>query len=325
MHPFTSDATASVAHIGEVALIDKISAWLGSISPSAPQGIGDDCAVLEPITSGRQILTVDSVSYGQHFDASVSPEAAGAKLIKRNLSDIAAMGGVPGPAVLALLSSSDLSVLWLEKFFTGIRQSCERYGVSLVGGDISSLAASNFSAVLTLTGAAQSPKLRNTAKPGDHIYVTGTLGGSILGKHYTFEPRLAEGQWLAQRPTCSALMDLTDGLAKDLKALIPANAHAALTVSEIPIASAAQTLSKQSGRSAMEHACCDGEDYELLFTLDADENLKTFEADWAKHFPDVELSCIGHIQPAAPIGRLIDAETNTALPWTHGFEHLRSS
>ncbi|CAA6678307.1 MULTISPECIES: thiamine-phosphate kinase [unclassified Lentimonas] len=324
MHPFTSDPTGSVAHIGEVVLIDKISTWLGSVSPSAPHGIGDDCAVLEPIASGRQILTVDSVSYGQHFDASVSPEEAGAKLIKRNLSDIAAMGGVPGPAVLALLCSSDLSIVWLEQFFAGIRQTCERYGVSLVGGDISSLAASNFSAVLTLTGTAQTPKLRSTAIPDDHIYVTGTLGGSILGKHYTFEPRLDEGRWLAQRMHCSAQMDLTDGLAKDLKALLPVNSHAALDLDKIPIALAAKALSKQSGRSAMEHACCDGEDYELLFTMNPQVDRHSFETDWAKQFPETELTHIGVIRPSSSMGSLIDSQTNTALPWTHGFEHLKS-
>ena len=312
MHPFTSDPTASVAHLGEVALIDDISKWLGPVSPSAPHGIGDDCAVLEPIASGRQILTVDSVSYGQHFDATVSPEDAGAKLIKRNLSDIAAMGGVPGPAVLALLSSSDLSMSWLEKFFVGIRQTCERYGVSLVGGDISSLAVSNFSAVLTLTGQAQSPKLRSTAKSGDHIYVTGTLGGSILGKHYTFEPRLAEGQWLAQTMHCNAQMDLTDGLAKDLKALLPVDSHAALDLDAIPIAPAAQSLAEQTGRPALEHACCDGEDYELLFTINTQVNRHAFETQWAEQFPQTELHHIGYIRPSSAMGSLIDMQTNTA-------------
>ena len=324
MHPFTSDSPASVGHLGEVALIDQISQWLGSVSPAAPHGIGDDCAVLQPIHSGRQLLTVDSVSYGQHFDAKVSPEDAGAKLIKRNLSDIAAMGGAPGPAVLALLCSSDLSVQWLERFFVGIRQTCERYGVALVGGDISSLVKSNFSAVLTLTGVAESPTLRSTAQVDDRIYVTGTLGGSILGKHYSFEPRLAEGQWLAKNTHCSAQMDLTDGLAKDLKALVPADAHAALHLRKIPIAPAAQSLAKQSGRPPLEHACCDGEDYELLFTIDAQDDQFAFESLWHQQFPQTELHYIGQIRPSAAMGALIDMQTNSALPWAHGFEHLKS-
>lgn len=324
MLPFTKDASASVAHLGEVALIERIRQWLGSASPAAPHGMGDDCAVLNPIAAGRQIITVDSVSYGQHFEASVSPEDAGAKLIKRNLSDIAAMGGVPGPAVLALLSSSDLSVQWLQRFFTGIRQTCERYGVTLVGGDISSLAHSNFSAVLTLTGSAQSPALRSTAGDGDQIYVTGTLGGSILGKHIHFEPRLSEGQWLAQTQQCSALMDLTDGLAKDLQTLVPADAHAALDLPNIPIASAARSLATESGRPPLAHACCDGEDYELLFTLDAHADSLAFERQWQQQFPQTPLHCIGQIRLGATMGTLIDAHTHSALPWTQGYEHLQS-
>jgi thiamine-monophosphate kinase len=325
MEPFTSNPADSVSHLGEVTLIEQIGVWLGPISPAAPHGIGDDCAVLETVKTGSQILTVDSVSYGQHFDASVSPEDAGAKLIKRNLSDIAAMGGTPGPAVLALLCGPDLSTRWLERFFNGIRTCCEAYEIHLVGGDISSLTNGNFSAVLTLTGQVQHPKLRSTAKCGDHIYVTGTLGGSILGKHYQFEPRLSEGQWLSQSMHCSAQMDLTDGLAKDLKALLPAKSHAALDLDQIPIATAAHTLSKTSGRSALEHACCDGEDYELLFTLDVQVNRHAFETQWAEKFPQTELHQIGNIRPSSSAGQLMDAQTNTALPWTHGFEHLRPS
>lgn len=325
MEPFTLNADDSVSHLGEVALIKQISVWLGPVSPAAPHGIGDDCAVLAAVSQGQQILTVDSVSYGQHFDSSVSPEDAGAKLVKRNLSDIAAMGGTPGPAVLALLCGPDLATQWLEGFFRGIRQCCEHYNVSLVGGDISSLAHGNFSAVLTLTGQTDRPKLRSTAKSGDHIYVTGTLGGSILGKHFQFQPRLAEGQWLSSQLYCHAMMDLTDGLTKDLKSLLPAHAHAALDLEALPIAEAAHTLAKTSGRSALEHACCDGEDYELIFTLDTQVNRHAFETQWSEQFPETELHCIGVIRPSSSAGQLIDAKTNTALPWSHGFEHLRGS
>jgi len=323
MIPFTQKLADSVAHLGEVELIEQIRQWLGSVSPASPHGIGDDCAVLSTINSGQQILTVDSLSYGQHFDADLPPEAAGAKLIKRNLSDIAAMGGTPGPAVLALLCGPDVCAQWLERFFKGIRQCCEHYKVSLVGGDISNLTPGNFSAVLTLTGEALSPKLRSTANCGDHIYVTGRLGGSILGKHYQFQPRLAEGIWLAQNPDCNAQMDLTDGLVKDLKSLLPPATHAALDLDALPIAAAAHTLAKTSGCSALQHACCDGEDYELVVTLDLQANHRVFETQWSAQFPETELHRIGCILQSAAAGQLIDSATNTALPWSHGFEHLR--
>ena len=325
MVPFTHNFADSVSQLGEVALIQHIGKWLGPVSPASPHGIGDDCAVLEPINSGQQILTVDSISYGQHFDASVSPEDAGAKLVKRNLSDIAAMGGTPGPAVLALLCGPDVCTHWLERFFFGIRQCCEHYKISLVGGDISSLAQGNFSAVLTLTGQALNPQLRSTAKCGDYIYVTGTLGGSILGKHYQFLPRLIEGQWLAQHPNCSAQMDLSDGLAKDLKSLLPPATHAALDLSALPIAPAAHTLAETSGWSALQHACCDGEDYELGFALDMQANRHAFETQWSAQFPNTELQQIGSIRESSSDGQLIDSATNTALPWSHGFEHLSGS
>jgi thiamine-monophosphate kinase len=312
-----------IATLGEVALIKKISAWLGPVNPPAPAGIGDDCAVLEAPSRGKQIITTDSVSHGQHFDDTVSAEDAGAKLIKRNLSDIAAMGGTPGAAVLALLCGPDVSTKWLESFFRGVRVQCERHQVNLVGGDVSSLPAGNFSAVLTLMGSAETPKLRHDAQLGDYIYITGSLGGSILGKHFAFEPRLAEGRWLAARPSCHAMMDVTDGLAKDLQSILHSDYSAVLDRDAIPISMAAEKCAQSSGRNALRHAFCDGEDYELLFTIDTGEDLKSFEADWAKEFPQLQLSCIGSVQEASPDGPFIDVETNTALPWTHGFEHLR--
>ena len=120
-------------------------------------------------------------------------------------------------------------------------------------------------------------------------------------------------------------MDLTDGLAKDLKSLLPPATHAALDLSALPIASAAHTLAKTSGWSALQHACCDGEDYELVFTLDSLANCHAFETQWSAQFPNTELQQIGSIRDSSSDGQLIDSATNTALPWSHGFEHLRSS
>ena len=314
-----------IDHLGEIALIEQIDAWLGPVNPPRPAGIGDDCAVLEPPRGIKQLITTDVISYAQHFDDKVSAANAGAKLIKRNLSDIAAMGGTPGPAVLALLCGPDVSIHWLADFFKGVRHACQQNKVQLVGGDVSGLPPGQFSAVLTLTGSVASPKLRHSAQLGDHIFVTGSLGGSILHKHWAFTPRLAEGQWLAAHPDCHAMMDLSDGLAKDLQAILPPEASAALDLTAVPIAAAAQTCAQNSGRSALEHAFCDGEDYELLFTLDAAADPITFAAAWAQQFPSIALSCIGRIQTGSAHGRLIDAASNTALPWTHGFEHLTAT
>lgn len=320
---FSKTVGAQIGAIGETKLIEHIQDWLNGVTPAAPEGIGDDCAVITPTTQ-QQIITTDALTFGQHFDASVSAEQAGAKLINRNLSDIAAMGGTPDHAVLALLCGADTSIEWLEAFFSGIRNTCANYRLQIVGGDVSSLPKGHFSAVLTLVGSIQNTKLRSGASIGDHLYVTGTLGGSILNKHYDFTPRLAEGQWLAQQASCTALMDLTDGLAKDLQSLLPKQSTAALSLEAIPLSTDAQVVAKKSGEDPLKHAFCDGEDYELLFAIKQDTSMTAFEASWAHSFPELKLSRIGKIIDSSDTaGSYIDATTKEALPWTQGFEHLK--
>ena len=320
---FTKNADKSIRGLGEVALIAQIRHWLGAVSPNSPQGMGDDCAVVDRPGGLKQILTTDSLSYGQHFDDSISARDAGAKLIKRNLSDIAAMGGRPGEALLNLLFGSDLRTDWLAAFFEGIYHTCQEYELPIVGGDISTLPNGQFTAVLCLTGYLENPPLlRKGAQAGDALYVTNTLGGSLLKKHYGFAPRLSEGQWLAQSRACSALMDITDGLAKDLVELIPDECAAYLELGKIPLSDAAHQCAKASGRSAMEHAFCDGEDYELLLAVKKDTQLEVFEREWRKKFPSTPLNQIGELRKSESKVPYIDAKTQEALPWIKGFEHL---
>ena len=320
---FTKNADESIRGLGEVALIAQIRQWLGAVSPNSPQGMGDDCAVVDRPKGLKQILTTDSLSYGQHFDDSISAHDAGAKLIKRNLSDIAAMGGRPGEALLNLLCSSDLRTDWLAAFFEGICHACQEYELPIVGGDISTLPDGQFTAVLSLTGyLVKPPLLRKGAQTGDALYVTGTLGGSLLKKHHDFEPRLTEGQWLAQSQAVSSLMDITDGLAKDLGELIPDECAAYLELDKIPLSDAAHQCAKASGRSAMEHAFCDGEDYELLMAVKKDSQLEVFERQWLQNFPSTPLSQIGQLRKSESKAPYIDSKTQEALPWIKGFEHL---
>ena len=320
---FTPNPAESIHSLGEVKLITAIGEWLGPVSPPSPNGMGDDCAVIDTSGFTHQLLTTDSVSFRHHFDHTVSPQSAGAKLIKRNLSDIAAMGGHPGPALLNLLCAPDLSVDWLKNFIQGIRETCEAYKVTIVGGDISSLPSGQFTATLSQTGHIhRDPILRSGAKQGDTIYVTGTLGGSIYQKHYNFEPRLAEGHWLAKSGACSAMIDITDGIAKDLKSLIPAQCAAHLELPKLPLSPDAHRRAEESGRTALEHAFCDGEDYELLFTTKGSTELSGFEADWHKQFPTTPLTKIGSIEARQSKALYLDAATKETLPWIKGFEHL---
>jgi len=309
MHPFTKHFADSVSAWGEEKLIAAIRRWLGSASPRSPFGIGDDCAVL-PAARGRQLLTVDPVIYGRHFDDTVPPRAVGAKLLKRNLSDLAAMGGRPAAAVLALTLDARVSRKWLEQFYRGLADCARRYRVPIVGGDVAQ-ADGIVAASLTLLGRPAGPRIvtRTGARIGDWIFVTGVLGGSRRSRHhYQFTPRLNEGAWLAGQPGVCAMMDVSDGLAKDLHSLTPRGAVPALDSAALP---------RRAG-STVAAALSEGEDYELVFTLTARAARVEFERSWRRAFPRTRLTCIG---------RLVRAGTQPAgtlkLDDYRGYEHLR--
>lgn len=327
MTPFTSNRAQSVAAHGERKLITGIRQWLGRASPAAPFGIGDDCAVIPP-TKHHQLVTTDPVIWGQHFDATVSPRAAGEKLLKRNLSDIAAMGGSPVAAVVSLALAPNTSVRWLREFYLGLASSALKHRVKIVGGDITQGPTGFFGAFLTLHGESAGRLARHSlgeggrvvtrsgARAGDSIYVTGFLGGSLLGHHHTFTPRLAEGAWLAGRSEVRAMMDVSDGLAKDLDSLTPDGLVPALDALAIPVSPAARRRSRTTGKTPLAHALGDGEDYELLIVVRTRTN--KFERDWRTRFPKLKLSRLGRFvrKNQLPAGALRLADY-------HGYEHLR--
>lgn len=319
MSPFTPAPAASVAALGERRLIGEIRRWLGDASPRAPFGIGDDCAVV-PSRGRTMLITTDPVIHGKHFDDSVPARAVGAKLLKRNLSDIAAMGGRPVAAVLSLALAPETSTAWLRQFYQGIATEARRFRVRIVGGDITQGPAGFFGAFLTLHGEAGGPRLatRTGARAGDFLYVTGRLGGSLLGHHHRFTPRLAEGAWLARRPELRAMMDLSDGLAKDLGSLTTAGLAPALDAAAIPVSAAARTLARRSGRSALAHALGDGEDYELLIVVRGDASTARLERAWAARFPRLRLTRLGRFVRAGAV-----PATALELSGHHGYEHLR--
>jgi len=317
MSPFTEQSFDSVASLGEEKLIAAIRRWLGPASPQAPHGIGDDCAVLPP-SPRQQAITVDPVIYGRHFDDQVPPRDVGAKLLKRNLSDLAAMGAHPTAAVIALTLDPRVSLSWLEKFYRGLAASAREYRVPIVGGDVAQ-ANGILSASLTLLGQAAGERmlLRTGAKIGDWIYVTGKLGGSIAGHHFKFEPRLAAGAWLASRPEVRAMIDLSDGMAKDLPAITPENAEPSINPNDVPVSRDALRLAKKSSRTALSHALSDGEDYELLFAVGKATDRTAFERAWPRRFK-TSLTCLGRFvkKGERPTGTI-------DLSDYHGYEHLR--
>ena len=305
MSPFTQLPARQVRSLGEIALISEIRRWLGRTCPASPAGIGDDCAVLPP-TPRAALLTVDPVVYGVHLDASVPARQVGRKLLSRNLSDIAAMGGRPRAALVALALDPSTDRGWLEAFYRGIAEVARRHRVQVIGGDVTT--HTGFAATLTLVGEAGARTLtRRGARVGDRIYVTGTLGRSLsTGHHHRFTPRLAEGAWLARQPEVRSMIDVSDGIGKDVASLSPAKGEALIDPESLP---------RRSGASVAQ-ALSDGEDYELLFSVRSSSDRASFERRWRRRFPSLRLSLIGRFvaSGSSPTGA-----TRTLA----GYEHLR--
>ena len=307
----------------EGQIIESIKQWLGNTSPQSPLGIGDDCSVLPPESIAQSIISTDSLVFGRHFDNSITAQQAGQKLVLRNLCDIAAMGGYPKYATLAILSGSDLSIDWLHEFYEGIKTASDAYDLKIIGGDLCQLKDSHFQAVMNIIGTATRPIFRHAASINDSIYVTGELGGSILNKHYNFQPRLSEGQWLAENNFASAMVDITDGLAKELNFLVSESASLEIDLKSIPIAQSAHLLAEKSSETPLQKAFCDGEDYELLFTLNHSIQSSQFESDWKKKFPQTPPTKIGTIIEKNPLGNIIDSVSKKSIDDLKSFDHFK--
>lgn len=325
MLPFTDNRSQSISSLGEKRLLEKIRQWLGDVSPPPPLGVGDDAAVVSVESSKGNLVTIDGILYGCHFDDSIAPEKVGAKLLKRNLSDIAAMGGTPNVAVIGLFLPPNLLIEWLERFFRGLRNEAKRWSVTIVGGDITQ-STDSLGGHLTQFGHAERPLTREGAQAGDSVLVTGTLGGSRDSKHVDFVPRLPEGQWIAKFDAVHSMIDLSDGLAKDLPELLSSEIQAVIDTGALPLSEDALKCAEKSGRSAIEQALGDGEDHELLFTLSADLQPDDFIRQWEGQF-ETPLAHIGKIEaPRADRSEspIIDRKSGLPICGEGGYEHFLS-
>lgn len=258
-----------------------------TITPSHPSvvvGPGDDCAVLA-VGSNRQLVTTDVLTEGVDFILSeCGPRAVGRKAMAVNLSDIAAMGGRPTAAVVGVvvpLSEAEKGPGGevLAQLHLGLRDVADHFNVPLVGGDTNSWAGGLVVSVTVLGEPIREPVLRSGAKPGDWIFVTGLCGGSILGRHLNPTPRLREAELLVTTFTLHAMIDVSDGLTADLNHILTeSGCGAVLTAEAIPIHPDAVELSKRTGKPPLQHALSDGEDFELVFTVDADTGAKLLAA-----------------------------------------------
>jgi thiamine-monophosphate kinase len=237
-------------------------------SELVPLPAGDDMAVLRWHADDLLLVGVDQVLDGVHFDSAVhSPRAIGRKVMNRNLSDCAAMACLPAAAVVTIAAPRGAGEEYLRELYLGMKEAADVFDCAIIGGDTGSWAG-KLAVSVTILGRSGgvSPITRGGAKAGDRIYVTGPLGGSILGRHMTFEPRVALARQLARDHRVTAMIDLSDGLSRDLGHVArESNVSAFVWRSSVPIHEDAIEM-RRDGRIPLDHALHDGEDYELLFT-----------------------------------------------------------
>ena len=306
--------------LSETELIQRLTQDLPADS-SVLTGPGDDCAVLD--WSGSKLLfKTDAIVEGIHFERDTPPEAIGRKALARVLSDIAAMSGTPTHALITLGVHADMEPSFIEAVYQGLRDCAREHHVNIVGGETTSLSQLTLS--ISLIGKASKPILRTGSAVGDAIFVSGELGGSLAGHHLNFDPRLKEARWLSDQDIVHAMIDLSDGLATDLRHLLSDQTGAELLTRALPIRRAAKERARDnpSGKTALLAALTDGEDYELLFTVSSKDAVPLLDG-WKSAFPETPLHCIGKITDQPGIALRDDKGVK---PLTlHGYDHLEQS
>lgn len=281
----------TVGEVGEFGLIDRLARRLPGGS-GVIVGIGDDTAVLQLSPNAQLLATCDGQVEGVHFlRDGTPPRDLGHKALAVNLSDVAAMGGRPRWALVALTLPPDLEVEWIEALYDGMGDLASAHGVGVVGGNV---ARTTGPIVVDVTLLGEVPPgarmTRDVARPGDAILVTGWPGESagglrlilepelrarvaesdadlLLDRHRRPTPRVAEGQRLGQAGVVTAAIDVSDGLAADLGHLLADNGvGATLDAAALPVSSSLRRLAEAIGRDALGFVLHGGEDYELLFT-----------------------------------------------------------
>jgi thiamine-monophosphate kinase len=256
---------------GEFELIGAIRAMTPAGGPGVIVGIGDDCAVLRTDPDDDLLLTTDLLVEGRHFRSDAAPEDVGWKALAVSVSDVAAMGGRPLHAVLSVALRPGQSGEFADRMACGLLDCARRHGCALVGGDTNATDGPLVVCV-TLTGAVRrgGAVLRSGARAGDAVFVTGALGGSLAGRHLRPTPRVAEAAALAAGGPVHAMIDVSDGLSSDLGHVLDASHVAAeIWADRVPVHADAVAMSRTDGRSPLEHALHDGEDFELCFTAPA--------------------------------------------------------
>jgi thiamine-monophosphate kinase len=272
--------------LGEDRLLEQL---LGK--PKRTRGVvlgpGDDAALVESGKRGvLHLLKTDCLVEGIHFAKETRPELVGWKAMARPVGDFAAMSGVPKFALVTLIVPSDRNVSWVKRLYRGIDKAAAAFEVAVVGGETSDIKGPAVISI-SVTGFVEKNRWvsRAAGKPGDELFVTGRLGGSLRAHHLNFVPRLTESRWLTKNFRLHAMMDLSDGLGSDL----PRLARASKVGFEID----RETLPRNSG-CTIAQAISDGEDYELLFAISPQDS-GSLPSRWRKKFPNLRLTRIGQL------------------------------
>jgi thiamine-monophosphate kinase len=318
--------------LGERRVISRIRRAFSEPRTDILIGIGDDAALVK--TPGSLLLTTDILVEDEDFRRAVHPpRLLGRKALNVNLSDIAAMGGRPLHALVGMAIPGDLEESWLRKFMAGFRSAAREAKVALVGGDLSR--ADQVMISVTVTGEAMSPVTRSGARPGDWIFVSGTLGDAAQGFRLVEEgglkakgrgvrplirafldpvPRLELGALLARRKLASAMIDISDGLSVDLAHICEeSGVGAEIDASRVPISPALRRFSKDP----LARALNGGEDFELLFSV-RPAKLATVR----KLSSRFKLTMIGRVTAGKRIFLTTPDKKKTPLR-AGGFEHFR--
>ena len=307
----------------EIELIQLLTAELPA-SHRVIAGPGDDCAVIDlGLSDSFLLLKTDAIVEGVHFTADTSGERIGRKAMARCLSDIAAMAGQPQSALITLGLPNDYSPDHIEAIYQGIKERAAQFQTDIVGGETTANQGSLMISVSLLGTVARSKCVyRKGSQSGDALFVSGELGGSIAEHHLDFLPRIEEARWLAEHFDIHAMIDLSDGLASDLKHILDVSGcGATLLKTALPIRQAARLRAKTrtSEKPPVVAALTDGEDYELLFTVASKEAVSVLDG-WKRKFPDTQLTCIGKITEEPGL-YFQEKEGNQAIT-LHGYEHF---
>lgn len=299
------------------------SASLTSRFAQVLTGPGDDCAVVRTGTGSEWLLTVDQVVEGRHFLRGAPVERVARKAIARSVSDIAAMGGTTRGGWALATGAVPPGFERADALFDAMKKWAEHWGCPLVGGDVASTGEEG-GMVLTVTVGGlphpvRGPVLRSGAQVGDYVYVTGTLGGSLgSGRHFSFEPRLAEASWLCETLGAGgwglhAMIDISDGLGRDAGRIAEASGV------RIEIDAALLPLSPGLGAADWRRAASDGEDYELLFT--AAPQVEVPETCPETGTPVTRIGRVAEAGPDGPAAVVVTPERTwdvSQLGWEHG-------